>query len=237
LFYQNVPEIAGPGNDTAPGGVSVIDPASVLSGSPTVMKTVTIPLANCAGPQGMAIGGNTSFGGNTILEGCNAAGPDGHRNTVILDTNSLAVLQTLPDLGGADEVWFNPGDGHFIVPSCNTLCRSKTGLGGVEVLAFIDALLTGAPLDQSVTIATQTPPVNPAASGNPRTTHSVAAASNTNQVFLPIPAVGGAAPQFGASLCDQTTGVTVIGTTPVSSATGCIAILTTTAANNDAGLP
>jgi hypothetical protein len=239
LFYQNVPEIGGPGNDTAPGGVSVIDPASVLSGAPTVMKTVTIPLANCAGPQGMAIGGNTSFGGNTILEGCNAAGPDGHRNTVILDTNTLAVLQTLPDLGGADEVWFNPGDGHFIVPSCNTICRSKTGgAAGVEVLAFIDALLTGAPLDQSVTVATQTPPVNPAASGNPRTTHSVAAASNTNQVFLPIPAVGGAAPQFGTSLCDQqTAGVKVIGTTPVSSATGCIAILTTSAANNDAGLP
>jgi hypothetical protein len=238
LFYQNVPEIDGPGNDTQPGGVSVIDPASVLSGAPTVMKTVTIPLANCAGPQGMAIGGNTSFGGNTILEGCNARGPDGHRNTVILDTNTLAVLQTFADLGGADEVWFNPGDGHFIVPSCNTACRTLNG-GGFEVLAFIDALLSGAPLDQSVTVASQTPPVNPAASGNPRTIHSVAAASNTNQVFLPIPAVGGAAPQFGSSLCDQTggAGVKVIGTTPVSSATGCIVILTTPAANNDAGLP
>jgi len=237
LFYQNVPEIDGDGHDTAPGGVSVIDPASVLSNSPTVMKTVTIPLANCAGPQGMAIGGNTSFGGNTILEGCNAASPGGHRNTVILDINTLAVVATLADLGGDDEVWFNPGDGHFIVPSCNTACRTANG-GGAEVLGFIDALLMNS-LDQSVTVATQTPPVNPATSGNPRTIHSVAAASNTNTVFLPIPAVGGVAPQFGSSLCDQTAapGVRVIGTTPVSSATGCIAILTTPAANNDAGLP
>ena len=25
-FYQNVPEINGPGNDTAPGGIAVINP-------------------------------------------------------------------------------------------------------------------------------------------------------------------------------------------------------------------
>src|SRR5262249_49172187 len=65
LFYQNVPEIDGDGHDTKDGGISVIDPKSVLSGSPKVDKTVKIPLADCAGPQGMAIGGP---GGNDILE-------------------------------------------------------------------------------------------------------------------------------------------------------------------------
>jgi hypothetical protein len=224
LFYQNVPEINGPGDDTAEGGISVIDPKSVLSG-PKVMRTVKIPLADCAGPQGMAIGGEF------ILEGCNAAfpaatatTPAGHRNTVIVHLQSLKVAKVFKDLGGADEVWFNPDDGHFFVPSCNTTCRTQNaGVEGVEHLGVIDS--SGRKLDQEVDIAVQTPPVNPATSGNPRTIHSVAAASN--KVFLPIPAVGGAAPQFGSTLCDSTAEAKVIGTTP-SSATGCIAILTTT---------
>jgi hypothetical protein len=219
LFYQNVPAINGPpGEDTVDGGISVIDPKSVLSGSPTVARTVKIPLADCAGPQGMAIGRNV------ILEGCNAASPDTHRNTVIVNLQSLKVAKVFKDLGGADEVWFNPDDGHFFVPSCNTTCRTQNaGVEGVEHLGVIDS--SGRKLDQEVDIAVQTPPVNPATSGNPRTIHSVAAASN--KVFLPIPAVGGAAPQFGSTLCDSTAEAKVIGTTP-SSATGCIAILTTT---------
>jgi hypothetical protein len=227
LFYQNVPEINGPGDDTKPGGISVIDPKSVLSGSPKVAKTVTIPLADCAGPQGMAVGKNE------ILEGCNAAspGPGAHRNTVIVHLESLEVAKVFQDLGGDDEVWFNPSDGHFFVPSCNTTCRTKNaGVEGVEVLGVIDS--AGRRLDQSVDVAVQTPPVNPATSGNPRTIHSAAAGSN--MVFLPIPAVGGAAPQFGSTLCDSTGEANVIGTTPVSSATGCIAILTTTKDDNPA---
>ena len=234
LFYQNVPEIDGDTHDTKDGGISVIDPKSVLAGSPKVAKTVKIPIADCAGPQGMAIGRSE------ILEGCNAASPDGgtagtagtgHRNLVIVHLQSLEVAKVIKDLGGADEVWFNPSDGHFFVPSCNTTCRTKNaGVEGEEVLGVVDS--SGRRLDQSVDVAVQTIPVNPAASGNPRTIHSVAA-SSTNQVFLPIPAVGGAAPQFGSSLCDSTAEAKVIGTTP-SSATGCIAILTTTKDDNPA---
>ena len=219
LFYQNVPEISGPGNDTADGGVSVIDPKSVLKGSPTVEKTVKIPRAECAGPQGMAIGDNQ------ILEGCNAASPNGHRNTVMLNLHSLNVLKVFPDLGGDDEVWFNPGDGHFIVPSCNTTCRTRgEGLNGQEVLGFIDS--SGRRSDQSVLVAVQNSNVT-VGTGNPRTIHSVAAASNTNLVFLPIPAVGGNTPQFQPTLCDQTVGVKIITGTP-STTGGCIAILKTT---------
>jgi hypothetical protein len=143
----------------------------------------------------------------------------------------LEVAKVFQDLGGDDEVWFNPSDGHFFVPSCNTTCRTKNaGVEGVEVLGVIDS--AGRRLDQSVDVAVQTPPVNPATSGNPRTIHSAAAGSN--MVFLPIPAVGGAAPQFGSTLCDSTAEAKVIGTTPVSSATGCIAILTTTKDDNPA---
>ena len=50
--------------------------------------------------------------------------------------------------------------------------------------------------------------------GNPRTIHSAAADPNTNQIFLPIPAVGGTAPQFDPSLCDSLDGTIAIVGTP-----------------------
>ena len=73
-FYQNVPEINGPGNDTTPGAVAVINPKNMK-----VEKLFPIPLEDCAGPQGMAIGPD-----DQILLGCNAASPNGHRNTVVI---------------------------------------------------------------------------------------------------------------------------------------------------------
>ena len=114
-FYQNVPAIDGPaGEDSVPGAVAVINPKNMK-----VERLFPIPLEDCAGPQGMAIGPN-----DQILEGCNAASPNGHRNTVVLSQKNGSILAVLQDLGGADEVWFNEGDGHYIIPSCNTPCRT-----------------------------------------------------------------------------------------------------------------
>src|SRR5262249_53421999 len=215
-FYQNVPEINGPGNDTAAGGIAVINPTTR-----TVEQVFGININFCAGPQGMAI--SDAFG--QILEGCNAKSPNGHRNIVIVDLFTGAPLNFIQDLGGADQVWFNPGNNLYFVPSCNTICRTpNAGPEGIERLGVVG--VSPPILDQTVDVAVQTPPVNPAASGNPRTTHSVAVSLPGNQVFLPIPAVGGVNPQFGSSLCDvRGAGVTIIGTTPVSSATGCIVSL------------
>jgi hypothetical protein len=217
-FYQNVPEIGGPGNDTKPGGIAVIDPKTALNKRPRVNKVLDIPLEDCAGPQGMAIGPN-----NQILLGCNAAGPNGHRNSVIVNTNGK-ILAVLQDLGGADEVWFNPGDLHYVIPSCNTACRTPpTGfvLTFDEVLGIVDSstLL----VDQTVFVAQQNgdTAVLP---GNPRTIHSVAADAANKQIILPIPAFGGNAPQFMPSLCDKTgVGITVIGSP--STTVGCIVVL------------
>ena len=73
-FYQNVPEVNGPGNDTVPGAVAVIDPKNMK-----VTELFTVPLEDCAGPQGMAIGPHSQ-----ILLGCNAKSPNGHRNSAII---------------------------------------------------------------------------------------------------------------------------------------------------------
>ena len=163
LFYINVPEVDGPGNDTAPGKVAVINPKTMK-----VKTSFTIPLDACAGPQGMAIGPD-----DRILLGCNAAA-GGHRNTVVINENNGTILKHLPDLGGADEVWFNKDDGHYIIPSCNQQCRTVGG-NGPELLGIVDANILKT--DQTVTTAEQNG-VTASAPGNPRTMHSVAAGGN-----------------------------------------------------------
>lgn len=207
-FYQNVPV-----DGTGDGAVAVIDPKTM-----TVEKKLPVPIADCALPQGMAIGPD-----NQILLGCNGPSPDtgtgSHRNTVII-SDTGAVLKVFPDLGGADQVWFNEGDGHYFIPSCNTACRTVSSpQEGAEVLGIVNSaqLLQ----DQSVIIAnTTTTPT----SGTQRRIHSVAADPNTNQVFVPIPAAGGAAPTWDPTLCGKAP--TLVGSP--TDKTGCIAIFAKT---------
>jgi len=225
-FYINLPEVDGSGTGIAPGAIAVINPKNMK-----VEKLFPIPLEDCAHPQGMAIGPN-----DQILEGCNAAGPNGSRNTVVVSAKNGSILAVLQDLGGADEVWFNEGDGHYIIPSCNTACRTIPGqfvITGPEVLGIVDA--NTLQRDQTVFVANQDPTVtSPAPPPNPRTIHGAAGDPNNKQIILPIPAVGGTAPHFNSSLCDMRgTGITVVPPmATVSTATGCIAILSATL-NND----
>jgi hypothetical protein len=222
-FYQNLPEVDGSGTGIAAGAIAVINPKNMK-----VEKLFPIPLEDCAHPQGMAIGPN-----DQILEGCNAAGPNGSRNTVVVSAKNGNILAVLQDLGGDDEVWFNEGDGHYIIPSCNTACRTIPGqfvITGPEVLGIVDA--NTLQRDQTVFVANQDPTVTtPAPPPNPRTIHSAAGDPNNKQIILPIPAVGGTAPHFNSSLCDKRgTGIAVVGSP--STTNGCIAILAATL-NND----
>jgi len=215
-FYQNVPQIA-----TNPviggvkaGGVAVIDPKDVHPDpvGAKVKKTLPVDLDDCGLPQGMAIGPN-----NQIMLGCNGPSPNGHRNTAMININSGATVGRFPDLGGADEVWFNEGDGHYFLPSCNTDCRfPATGATGPEVLAVIDS--SGHRLDSSVVLATKL--------GNQtgRRAHSVAADPDTNQVFVPLPANSGGLAGNDASMCASAPNKV----NAPSASTGCILVFTTT---------
>jgi hypothetical protein len=203
-FYQNVPEVNGPGDDTAPGAVAVIDPTTMQ-----VETSFPVPLEACAGPQGMTIGPH-----NQILLGCAAPSPNGHSNIAIINQRSGAVLASIPDLGGADEVWYNNGDGHYFIPGCNAACRANPG-SQLEQLGVVDA--NGLRLDQSVPIASP-------AGKTGRRIHSVAADAATNQVYVPIPAIALTTPPFPKSVCSSATNN--VGSP--SDATGCIAVFTTT---------
>jgi hypothetical protein len=158
-IYLNIPEVNGPGNDTVPGAVLVIDPKLMQ-----IVQTYTIPLASCAGPQGMALGPD-----HQILLGCNAPGPTGTNPTAVIDERNGAVLATIPNESGSDEVWFNPGDDHYF------LARSSA-VAATQLLGVIDA-----------NTLTADPSAFTALAGTPNA-HSVAADPIFNQVYVPIPA-------------------------------------------------
>jgi hypothetical protein len=198
LIYLNIPEWKGNGNDSKPGRVEVIDPVTM-----DVVRSFTIPLPKCAGPQGMAIGPAPQ-----ILLGCNAAGtpengrdPDtgakfgtGPQNSVVIDENAGNVLAVLNGLGGADEVWFNPGDQHYSLALGSLLPN--------EEVAFVDSAADQ--VDQTIQTGN--------AGGTTRRAHSVAAEPVHNQVYVPIPKTGGGTPGFTSELCGALAG------------SGCIAV-------------
>ena len=210
-FYQNVPNDPDPGDQ-----VLVISPTTPLK----VVRPITIDINDCSGVRGNAFGLD-----NQLLIGCSTPSPpNNQRNSIVIDATSgptAKVLKVLTNKGGADEVWFNPDTNHYVIPNCNTPCRT-VGAKGTEQLGIVDSakLL----LDASVTVAEQngvtTSP--PGATGNPRTIHSAAAGGNL--IFLPIPAVGGVVPQFDPTLCDSFDD-TIARVGSPTTAIGCIVIL------------
>ncbi len=158
---MNIPEVNGSGSDTADGNVVVIDPRKL-----EIVRIIDIPIADCAGPQGMALGPAPQ-----ILLGCNAPSiPSGVRNSVVINEDTGKVISVLAALGGADEVWFNPGDGHyFLGDSAATPNR---------IIGVVDSLNDHP--DQSIIIAPATPATNKGA-------HSVAADPVRNEAYVPIP--------------------------------------------------
>jgi hypothetical protein len=210
LFYLNVPNDPNPGDQ-----VWVINPTTRA-----VDRKITIDIKDCSGVRGMAFGLD-----NQLLIGCSTPSPPNppnQRNSIVIDATSgttAKVLKVLSNLGGADEVWFNPDDNHYVIPSCNTPCRT-VGANGTEQLGIVDSAKLR--LDKSVTIAEQNGVKTPLPPPNPRTVHSAAAGGNL--IFLPIPAVGGTAPQFDPTLCDSfDDSITRVGNP--TSLTGCIVIL------------
>jgi hypothetical protein len=160
LIYLNLPEVNGNGKDTTDGNVVVIDPRRMA-----VLTAFPVDVTKCAGPQGMAIGPAPQ-----ILLGCNAVSqpPGTGQNSGVIDERNGRLIAVLPNAGGADEVWFNPGDGHYLLADGSNTTQ--------EQLAIVDSLSDQE--DPFVVIAK--PP-------GPGHAHSVAADLRTNEVYVPIP--------------------------------------------------
>jgi DNA-binding beta-propeller fold protein YncE len=106
-----------------------------------------------------------------ILLGCNAKGPPvvngvgtGPQNSVIINQNNGTVIAVLDNLGGADQVWFNPGDGHYF------LAESSNAAG--HLLGVVDSNSHQA--DQTISVMSTASP------------HSVAVDPILNQVYVPV---------------------------------------------------
>jgi hypothetical protein len=95
-FYINIPEVNGPGDDSSPGAVLVIDPVSRQ-----VTQTFPIPHADCAGPAGMAVGPEPQ-----ILLGCSVG------SIMINEENGDKIASFT---FRSDELWYNFGDNQYFL--------------------------------------------------------------------------------------------------------------------------
>jgi hypothetical protein len=203
VFYLNLPEVSGPGNDTVPGNVVFISPVTM---SPFAF--VPVPINECAGPQGMAIGPRP---GTDILLGCFAPTiPSGLNNSVIINDFNGLVNTVLVGQGGADQVSFDDiGGQHYFLPNGALLPAQSLGITDARTRT----------IDQNIFVGFT--------GGTTRRVHSLAGWSGSpiglgtsvTAVIMPVPQVGGTPlPPFTSSLCgaDALAGcITFFGTIPI----------------------
>jgi hypothetical protein len=152
--------------DITIGSVDEIDPfhAVTTPGGATIYEPVVInsfPIPSCM-PGGIDMGPGTD-----VLVVC--AGHDGRQfspTTYIINGTTGAILSTINFVGGADEGWYNPGDGKYYI--------GANGMLPGPVLGVIDA--RSRQWLQNVPTSVLS--------------HSVAADPNNNHIFVPIPAGG-----------------------------------------------
>lgn len=156
-FLLNLPEVNGPGDNSAPGAVLVISPQAMK-----IERTFILDHNKCAGPQGMAIGPR-----HEVLLGCNTPSGNGKFSTVVIDDNATHIAATLNNESGADEVWFNPGDNHYFL--------ARSAAHGDQQLGIVDAVRLHEDPSQTT---------NAAGAGS---AHSVAADPTFNEAYVPIP--------------------------------------------------
>lgn len=134
LFYISIP-----GNSAAPndGFVSVVDPRN-----PRHIHVVeNYHLHNCS-PNGAALGPD-----NELLVGC-TVGPE-----QVIDIRTGHVLKAVTGTsGGCDEVWFNPGDDHFLgaCTDSNSPSFDNLDITDADPIHFDQAINTKTPGAHSV---------------------------------------------------------------------------------------
>lgn len=139
------------------GSIDVIDPRLGNPNGPVVINSIPIP--NCM-PTSI-----TQGPGNNFLIGC--ADHDGEAfppNEYVIDGTSGQILATIQNVGGVDEIWYNPGDNKYYV--------AARDMPNGPVLGVIDA-------------GTNTWLANVTTGSN---SHSVAVDSTNNHIFVPLQA-------------------------------------------------
>jgi hypothetical protein len=153
------------GNSTADltvGSVDEIDPfhpVTTATGATVYVPVVinSFPTPNCM-PGGLSMGPGTD-----VLVTC--AGHDGRTfapTTYILNGTTGAILSTINFVGGADQAWYNPGDGKYYLGAGNMLPSPVLGVIDARSRQWLQNLPTSV------------------------SAHSVAADPKNNHIFLPL---------------------------------------------------
>ncbi len=144
VFYVNLTQL---GTDVNKGAVSIVDPRQLK-------EVGRFPVTGCNGT------GIDLAPGGKLLIGCSLT-----NNTQIISTRDGALLAEFPQISGADQIWYNRGDGRLYVAG-----RNNPASAGGPSLGVIDALtntfVTNIPTDVSA--------------------HSVAADARTGNIFVPL---------------------------------------------------
>ena len=153
LFYVDIPA-----TKTNPGGeVDAFDP-----------KTGAIMhrfgLTNC-NPEGNALGPN-----HHLLLGCTGD----PRNSQIMDDTDGSIVATITQVGGSDEVWYNPSDNRYYTASYGMTSDGTANGTVTPVLGVIDAG-TSQWVENVPTVTDS---------------HSVAVDPISNRIYVPLPNVG-----------------------------------------------
>lgn len=141
------------------GTIDVIDPRLGNPNGPVVVNSFVMP--NCM-PTSLVQGPGDNF-----LVGC--ADHDGTAfppNEYVINGTTGTILAEITNVGGVDEIWYNPGDNKYYTASRD--------MPNGPVMGVIDA-------------ATNTWLVNVTTNTN---SHSIAADSSNNHVFVPMQAGG-----------------------------------------------
>jgi hypothetical protein len=209
MFYITAPELNGPGDNSAPGGIVVVDPKVAIKdgqglGTPItspIVATYVLPLSACDGPQGMAIGPQPQ-----ILIGCNGGPASAQSNdaSVVINDGSTggvagSVIAELPNQDGPDMVDFNPSSRLYtLAKSTKTLTNLVGNIGMVSAVTFA-------------------PDINISTFATTSGAHSVASDPGSRSTYVPIPIASAA-----SKLCSSVGGV---------DANGCILQMTRSISN------
>jgi hypothetical protein len=132
MFYVAVPCTSTNTN----GEILVIDPRTQSVDNVYALPT-SGDSAGCF-PHGLALGPREN-----LLLGCSADKPDvspsDHQLISIIMNTGGTILETFHDVGGSDEVWYNPGDNNYYLAASNHTATGITGGPGDPVLGVIDA--------------------------------------------------------------------------------------------------
>lgn len=150
LVYLSIPVL---NHHKARGGVVIINPST--------HQPVGMILVHKCMPAGLALGPN-----DHLLVGCSddAVAAGFAPKSLIVDLRTRKVVAKLPEVGGSDEVWYNPGTHrYYLAAVANT---GGPALGVVDALhdSWLSNLPTGAEA------------------------HSVASDPNNGKVFVPVAA-------------------------------------------------